>query len=123
MNTEPISHRTDPVHAAIRRMATLLRGCRQSGAHRIASPVSRNGIVVLSLTFTPAAHAYIGPGLGVGAIAVALGGVGFFLFVLSTALWYPFKRLLRRRRAKTTDALRQDDEPRADTGAEDGARH
>ena len=78
---------------------------------------------MLSLAFTQAAHAYIGPGLGLGAIAVALGGVGFFLFVLFTALWYPFKHLLRRRRAKTTAALRQDDEPHADTGTEDGARH
>ena len=78
---------------------------------------------MLSLVFTQAAHAYIGPGLGLGAIAVALGGVGFFLFVLFTALWYPFKHLLRRRRAKTTVALRQDDDPHADAGAEDGVRH
>ena len=56
-----------------------------------------------------------------GAIAGALGGVGFFLFVLFTALWYPFKRLLRRRRGETTAAFRQDGEPHADTGAEDGA--
>ena len=76
---------------------------------------------MLSLAFTQAAHAYIGPGLGLGAITVALGGVGFFLFVLFTALWYPFKHLLRR--AKTAAALRQDDEPHADSGAEDGARH
>ena len=94
-----------------------------SGALGLASLVSRNGIAVLSLTFTQAAHAYIGPGLGAGAIAIALGGVGFFLFVLFTALWYPFKRLLRRWRAKTTAAFRQDGEPHADTGAEDDARH
>ena len=108
-------HRTNPVDTAARQPAI--------GRLRPASLASRAGIAVLSLTFVQAAHAYIGPGLGLGAIAVALGGVGFFLFVLSTALWYPFKRLLRRRRAKTTAALRQDDELQADSGAGDGARH
>ena len=104
-------------------MAHMRTPWEASEALRPASLVSRNGIAVLSLTFTQAAHAYIGPGLGAGAIAIALGGVGFFLFVLFTALWYPFKRLLRRWRAKTTAAFRQDGEPHADTGAEDDARH
>ena len=121
MNTS--LHRTNPMDAAVYQIATPLRGCRQSEALRLVSLVSCAGIAVLSLTFVQAAHAYIGPGLGLGAVAIALGGVGFFLFVLFTALWYPFKRLLRRPRAKTTAALRQNDEPHADSGAGDGVRH
>lgn len=74
--------------------------------------------VGLSLTFAQAAHAYIGPGLGLSQIGIALSGVGVLLFLLSTAIWYPFKRLLRRRRAKKTAALRRD----ADNGVEDSAR-
>lgn len=86
-----------------------------------ASLASRSGIAVLSLSVAQAAQAYIGPGLGMSAIVVALGGAGFLLALLFTAFWYPFKRMFRRRRAKTAAASRHDDEPHADTG-EDGTR-
>ena len=109
----------NPVDAAACQIAAFLRRLPVIGGLPPASLVSRAGIAVLSLIFVQPTHAYIGPGLGLGAIAVALGGVGFFLFVLFTALWYPFKRLLRRRRAKTAAALRPGDEPHADSGAED----
>lgn len=85
-----------------------------------ASPVVLyGGIVALSLTFAQAAHAYIGPGLGLSQIGIALSAVGVLLFFLSTAIWYPFKRMLRRRRAKRVAASRHDGEPHADTGVED----
>ena len=96
--------------------------CRRSGALRPAPLASRSGIAVLSLAFAQTAHAYIGPGLGAGAIAVALGGTGFLLALLFTALWYPFKRMLLRWRGKTTAAARDDGEPHADTGEDDTAR-
>ncbi len=39
--------------------------------------------------------AYVGPGLGAGAIAAVIGILaGFFLLVLGF-LWYPFKKLIR----------------------------
>ena len=93
---------------------------RRSGALRPAPLVSPGGIAVLSSTFAQTADAYIGPGLGAGAIAVALGGTGFLLALLFTALWYPFKHFLRRWRAKTTAAGRRDGEPPADTGEDTG---
>ena len=86
-----------------------------------ASLASRSGIAVLSLSAAQTAQAYIGPGLGASAIMVALAGTGFLLALLFTALWYPFKRMFRRRRAKTAAASRHDDEPHADTG-EDSTR-
>ena len=80
------------------------------------------GIVALSLTYAQVAHAYIGPGLGLSQIGIALSGAMLLLFFLSTAIWYPFKRMLRRRRAKRSAALCHDAEPHAGTRVEDSAR-
>lgn len=45
------------------------------------------------------AHAYIGPGAGAGAIAVTLAlGVGLLLLVVGL-VWYPLKRMLKRRKS------------------------
>jgi hypothetical protein len=51
--------------------------------------------VILATTANPA-HAYIGPGAGLGAIAltVALGLGGMFLLV--GLGWYPLKRLFKK---------------------------
>lgn len=71
---------------------------------------------VLALTaFSPSTQAYVGPAMSIGAIAAALGTVGFLLTVLLTALWYPFKRLLRHRRTKTASSS----EPGGNAVAED----
>lgn len=78
--------------------------------------------VELALTRAQDAHAYIGPGLGLSQIGIALSAVGVLLFFLSTAIWYPFKRMLRRRRTKRAGALRHDGEPHAGTGVEDITR-
>ena len=43
------------------------------------------------------AYAYIGPGLGVGTIAVALGFVGSIFLALFAVLYYPIKRMIKRR--------------------------
>lgn len=95
---------------------------RRSGCciHPVLS-ILCSGIVVLSLTFAQVAYAYIGPGLGLSQIGIALSAVGVLLFFLSTAIWYPFKRMLRRRRAKRAAASHHDGEPHAHTGVEDSA--
>lgn len=46
---------------------------------------------------TPAL-AYVGPGSGLGAIAVAFGIAGTLLLSLVSFIWYPVKRLYRRLR-------------------------
>jgi len=40
--------------------------------------------------------AYIGPGLGAGAIAAALGLIGSFFLGVFAVLFYPIKRLIKR---------------------------
>lgn len=53
----------------------------------------------LALAATPAA-AYVGPGLGLGVIAAALGGIAAFFMMLAGLVWYPVKIMLRKRREK-----------------------
>lgn len=59
-------------------------------------------VVVLALAlFTltaPPALAYIGPGVGVGAISAALGVLGAIGLALIAVIYYPIKRLLRRKK-------------------------
>jgi hypothetical protein len=44
------------------------------------------------------AFAYIGPGLGVGVISTVLGFVASLAMVVVALIWYPIKRLFRRRK-------------------------
>ena len=46
-----------------------------------------------------AAHAYIGPGVGVGAIVLTVAVAAGVLLLLFGLVWYPVKRLLARLRA------------------------
>ncbi len=50
------------------------------------------------------AHAYIGPGLGAGTVAVVLGVLGSILLAFASLIWYPAKRLIRRFNAKQATA-------------------
>lgn len=45
------------------------------------------------------AFAYIGPGLGAGTIAVVFGVLASLFLALFAILWYPVKRLIRKRKA------------------------
>jgi hypothetical protein len=60
------------------------------------------GAVLLALTVPTAANAYMGPGLGLGLISVALGFIGSIALGFFAILWYPVKRFLRRRRRAAT---------------------
>ena len=57
------------------------------------------GLVLLLLNAAPAL-AYMGPGLGLGAIGTALGVVGALLLMLVSIVWYPAKRMLRKMRGE-----------------------
>ena len=54
--------------------------------------------VISLLTYPPLASAYIGPGLGSGAIVAVLGTVFGFLMLVVGVIWYPIKKLVRRLR-------------------------
>lgn len=53
-------------------------------------------ILVVLLASAPA-HAYVGPGLGLGAIAVILGIVLSVLIAVLAIVWYPIKRRMAAR--------------------------
>ena len=54
-------------------------------------------LVLLSMT-TPAL-AYIGPGMGIGAIAVVFGVLGAIVLALFAVIYYPMKRMIKARKA------------------------
>jgi len=51
---------------------------------------------VVLLLWSGEARAYIGPGMGVGAVVATLGVVLAFLLLLIAVVWYPIKRLWNR---------------------------
>ena len=59
-----------------------------------------NIILLMWLLPTPA-YAYIGPGVGAGAIAVVLGVLASIFLAFVGILWYPIKRLIKRRKASS----------------------
>ena len=56
--------------------------------------------VLLLSFFTSPAYAYIGPGIGLGAIAGMIAIVLGFLFLFGALVWFPIKRKLKQRRVK-----------------------
>lgn len=61
-----------------------------------------------------AAMAYIGPGAGLTAIGSVLAFLGVILLLVAGFVWYPVKRLLRRRRrGASVDADTGSDAPDA----------
>lgn len=56
-------------------------------------------LFALCMQAQPAA-AYIGPGLGTGAIAAVLGILAAILMLIVGVFWYPLKRLVKKMRSK-----------------------
>ena len=56
-------------------------------------------LTVLCVFSTPA-YAYIGPGLGAGALATILGVLLAILMLIVGIVWYPLKRLIRSLKSK-----------------------
>ena len=60
---------------------------------------TRAFLIVIALLLLPgAAHAYVGPGAGLGAVAVTLAVLLGVVLLLVGFVWYPLKRLVRRLR-------------------------
>ena len=64
-------------------------------------PAAPKALAVASwLWLTPvAAPAYIGPGAGLSAVGSLLALLGAVLLILVGFIWYPVKRIMRRRKA------------------------
>ena len=48
------------------------------------------------LMYMDSAAAYVGPGLGLGAIGAVVGLIVAILLAILGVIWYPLKRLIRR---------------------------
>ena len=55
-------------------------------------------LIILMISFQ--ANAYIGPGMGVGAIVSAIGVDGAILLAILGIIYYPLKRFIRNRKNK-----------------------
>lgn len=64
-------------------------------------------IPLLLLAWAPPAEAYVGPGVGLGAIALVAGTIGSLGLWFLAILWYPFRRMLHRRR----EAMKRSGDP------------
>jgi hypothetical protein len=56
------------------------------------------GAALLLLAASSPAFAYVGPGLGAGAIAVTLGILGSIFTAILGVIYYPIKRLIKKRK-------------------------
>lgn len=75
-------------------------------------------IISISLmTAAGEAHAYIGPGLGLGALGVVLGFLLSIVLAILALVWYPAKRLLRR--LKPRASANQSSAPSHQRGSDD----
>jgi len=63
-------------------------------------------LLLLVMMFSLPAHAYIGPGLGAGAIGVILGILASLVLVLLAIVWYPLKRLFKKKRDNEKDTAK-----------------
>ena len=69
--------------------------------------------MIILFGFIQNAHAYVGPGLGVGSIIAVIGIIGSIFLGLFAILYYPIKRFFKNRRAdKKSDSV--DDEHNTD---------
>jgi hypothetical protein len=58
-------------------------------------------LLIVAFLFTAtSAEAYIGPGLGAGVIATVLGILGSMFLALFAIVWYPIKRLFKRKASR-----------------------
>jgi len=53
-------------------------------------------LLTVGISIASMVLAYIGPGVGAGAIAAALGLIGSFFLGLFAVLFYPIKRLIKK---------------------------
>ena len=73
---------------------------------------------LLALACISSAHAYTGPGLGLGIIGTVLGVVFSLLLAILAIFWYPLKRALKIGKNNTEDedeAEGTEEEPQAAT--------
>ena len=66
--------------------------------------LSKLFVFVATTLVALSAHAYIGPGVGAGAIATVLGLLGALLMAVVGLIYFPIKRMIKKRKALKTEA-------------------
>ena len=61
----------------------------------------------MALMLSDTAHAYVGPGAGLGVIGTLVAFVGAILLAIVGFVWYPIKRLLKKRKQPDLSAQEQ----------------
>lgn len=64
---------------------------------KVILPLPLMATVAILITTGPA-QAYVGPGLGLGTLAVIGGVIGSILLAIFAVLWYPMKRVLKKKK-------------------------
>ncbi len=65
----------------------------------------RNALLLFSIaSFAGSAQAYIGPGAGLGAVALVFAVLLGFLMLVVGLVWYPLKRMLKRRKSEEPES-------------------
>ncbi len=74
--------------------------------------MSRTGLLIAAVfaaaIFPLAAEAYIGPGVGAGALTAVFGVIGSIFLAIVAVIYYPIKRLLKGRKPARTDGKSAD---------------
>jgi hypothetical protein len=60
--------------------------------------MNKINLIIVLLSISSSASAYIGPGMGGGVFAAVLGVIGAVLLALFGILYYPIKRALKNRK-------------------------
>ncbi len=63
-------------------------------------PATAVALLLLTVSFSPEAMSYVGPGVGVGVLGAIAGTVMAIIALVVGAVWYPLKRLARRLRGR-----------------------
>jgi len=65
--------------------------------------------LLISVFLADIAHAYVGPGLGLGAIGAIVGIIVAVFLAIVGVIWYPLKRMLRKLKAAKPDTSDRSD--------------
>ena len=61
-------------------------------------------LLVVLLSFSGTAYAYIGPGLGAGTVGVILGILASIILAIFAFFWYPIKRIFKKLKKSKKDS-------------------
>ncbi len=76
------------------------------GSCRTVHRLAVGAAIFLSVS---SAQAYVGPSLGLGALAVVFGVIGSVFLAIFAIVWYPIKRLLKKKKASDGSEASKDD--------------